>query len=326
MSFSNLKLFILALALVCALNAPCNAAAQEGGYVFILAAHDNPYWNTLGDGIKDAAKAKGITPIIYEAQNGRDAKGELNICLTALMRQPKIIVMGSLNSSIGIQCFKQAVAKGIIVADVDATVSVAEAEKAGIKMAFSVGSDNYLVGEEAAKYAKSIAEKSDPKILAIEGVAGSVPGQKRLDGFKTKIQQLLPQSKIVASISAEWDRLKAMNITLDILQRQPDINIIYAANDTMALGAAEAVRNLGREAQIKIIGVDGTADARKAIVEGHLTASVAQLPYLMGMRSVDLAIDAVTNHKTGVSEVTQTPVLTRALIQDNKDPVLQYVR
>ncbi len=322
-SKSLLAFFLLMLAVVLPST---KAQADEDGYVFILAAHDNPYWNILGEGIKDAAKAKGITPVIYEAQNGRDAEGELTICLTALLRKPKIIVMGSLNSSVGIQCFKKAVAQGIMVADVDATVSVDEAEKAGIKLAFSVGSDNTHVGGEAAKYVQTVTVKPDPKILIIEGIAGSVPNQKRVTGFRSKIQALMPQAIIVASLSAEGDRLKAMNVALDVIQRQPDLDIIYAANDDMALGAAEAVRTLHRETRIKIIGVDGTADARKAILDGRLNASVAQLPYLMGKRSVDLAIDAVTNHKTGQSETTATPVLDKALLIANTDPLLRYVR
>lgn len=316
----------LGLSLIIALSVPIRAIAQDGEYVFILAAHDSPYWNTLGEGVKDAAKAKGITPVIYEAQNGRDTEGELNICLTAILRKPKIIVMGSLNASIGIQCFKQAISKGIIVADVDANLSVEEAAKAGIPLAFSIGSDNYLAGEEAANYVISSTKNPALNILIIEGAAGSVPSHKRVAGFTTKIKQLLPRANIVASISADWDRLKAMDITLDVLQRQANLDVIYAANDTMALGAAEAVRNLARTTQVKIIGVDGTADARKAIMDGRLTASVAQLPYLMGMRSVELAIDAVTTHKTGVSEITMTPVLTRDLIETNNEPALQYVR
>jgi ABC-type sugar transport system substrate-binding protein len=321
------KVFTLVVGFVVAVSIPAEKPfAADNDYVFILAAHDNPYWNVLGNGIKDEAKTKGITPVIYEAANGSDAEGELNICLTAVQSKPKIIVMGSLNSSVGIQCFKKAVENGIIVADVDATVSMGEAEKAGIKLAFSIGSDNELVGEEAANYVYRAAGKPDPKIFILEGVPGSVPAQKRLSGFRKKIQELMPKADIVASISANWDRLKAMSITLDLLQRQPNLDIIYAANDTMALGAVEAARNSGRDKQIKIIGIDGTADARKAIMEGRLTASVAQLPYLMGMRSVDLAIDAVTNHKTGFSITTETPVLTKDMIEANKDPVLQYVR
>jgi hypothetical protein len=57
-----------------------------------------------------------------------------------------------------------------------------------------------------------------------------------------------------------------------------------------------------------------------------MTASVAQLPYLMGMRSVELAMDAAANHTTGHSETTATPVLTKDMLDANTDPMLRYVR
>ena len=50
---------------------------------------------------------------------------------------------------------------------------------------------------------------------------------------------LMPKAQIVNSISADWDRLRAMNITSDTLTRTPDLNVIFAANDVMALGAVE---------------------------------------------------------------------------------------
>ena len=55
-------------------------------------------------------------------------------------------------------------------------------------------------------------------------------------------------------------------------------------------------------------------------------ASVAQLPYLMGMRSVELAMNAVATHRLGQSEITATPVLTKEMLEAKKDPLLQYVR
>ena len=130
MSFK--KNLTLILALIFATGFPMTMAkAADGEYVFITAGHDNPYWTTLGEGIKDGAKAKGVTAIVYEAKDNRDVEGELNLCLTALLRKPKIVVMGSLNASIAIQCFKKAAQEGIMVADIDATLSVAEAEKEG---------------------------------------------------------------------------------------------------------------------------------------------------------------------------------------------------
>ncbi|MDD5586684.1 MAG: substrate-binding domain-containing protein [Alphaproteobacteria bacterium] len=318
--------FFVALIAALVSFSPLARAAEKDEYVFILKGRGNPYWAAMEDGIKETAKAKGIKASIYQSETDRDSEGELNQCLAAIQRKPKVLVMGAVTPAVGIQCFKQAAKAGIIVADVDAGTPVAEAEKAGVRLAFTVGSDNYLIGQEAAKYAAGIAGKPDPKIFILEGLAGSAPGQKRVGGFSEKLKEVMPGAKIVASISAEWDRLKAMNTTADMLQREPDLDIIYAANDTMALGAVEAVRNAGKSAQIKIIGVDGTVDAVKAIKEGRLTASVAQLPYLMGKRAVELALAVGEGKKVDQVEITPTPVLTKEKFSSVNDPLMQYVR
>lgn len=305
---------------------PTVSYAAPTDYVFILKGRGNPYWAAMEDGIRETAKAKDVKVSIYQSETDRDAEGELNQCLTAVQLKPKVMVVGAVTPAVGIQCFKAATAAGIIVADVDTGTPLDMAAKAGIKMAFTVGSDNYLIGQEAAKFVATLPGITGPKILVLEGLAGSAPGQKRVHGFTDKLKQVLPNATIVASISAEWDQLKAMNVTADILQREPELDVIYAANDTMALGAVEAVRNAGKADHIKIIGVDGTTDAVKAIKKGRLTASVAQLPYLMGKRAVELAILSGEGKKVDQVEITPTPVLTQDLIIKNVDPMLKYVR
>jgi D-allose transport system substrate-binding protein len=323
----SLKALLLGFTLLLTPSAAMAANTSDNGdYVYILIARGNSYWTTMANGIQDAAQSKGVKAVVYNTDSATDAEQQLNICQTAIQRKPKAIVMSAINASIATQCFKMAAENGIVFADIDGSFSVADGEKAGLKLAFSVGSDNYVIGQEAAQYTTQIAGKPNPKVFILEGTVGSLQARKRADGFRDKLKELLPQADVVASIAVNFDRIKAMNATLDILQRQPDLDMIYAANDDMALGAAEAVRNLHKEKQIKIIGVDGTADARKAVTEGRLTATVAQLPYLMGMRSVEMAMDAVATHKTGLSETTATPVLTKELIDANKDPVLTYVR
>jgi len=313
----------IAALLILAIAKPALAGDE---YDFVLTGRSNPYWEAMAEGIKETAQARKIDAIVYEAANERDAEGELNICLAAISRKPKVIVMSSINPSIGIECFKQASAAGILVADVDGNLPVAVAAKAGIKLAFSIGSDNLEIGREAAKYTGTIAGKPDPKILILEGTAGSLNGERRVEGFRAEIQTLMPGAVIAASISAEFDRLKGLNVTADLLQRTPDVDIIYAANDEMALGAAEAVRNVGKSSHIRIVGIDGTIAARKAIGEGRLTATVAQLPYLMGKRAVEMAVDAANGGKTGLTEITPVPVLDAAMLKAGTDPLLKYVR
>ena len=93
----------------------------------------------------------------------------------------------------------------------------------------------------------------------------------------------------------------------------------------MALGAIEASRSAGK-AEVVVIGVDGTQSALKSIKAGRLNASVAQLPYLVGMQAVEDVKKVLAGDK--VPEMTYVPtlVLTKEVIEANKDPLLQYVK
>lgn len=317
-----IKAILLLLMLAIAL--PAHAADDE--YAFILRARSNQYWEVTGQGINDAAKALGVKATVYQTQTDVSAEEQLNICQALLARQPKVLVISAITVSVGMQCMKEAAAKGIIVADLDAGLSPEDATKEDIPLAFTVGSDNYLVGQKAAQYLKTAAPKPDLKILVLEGAPSSTQGTKRAMGFKNELKNIMPQAQVVHSVSADWDRLKAMNITTDTLQRHPDLNVVYAANDLMALGAVEAVRIARKTGQVMVIGVDGTKAARDAVIAGKMTATVAQLPYLIGKRAVEKSVDIVAGRKTEQVEITLTPVLDKKTLEDNSADFMKYVR
>lgn len=295
-------------------------------FVFLLRAKGNPYWNTVAAGIEDTAREKGVKATIYQGQSDSSAEEQLNTCLTSIQRKPKFLAVVAATTSVGIQCLKKAQNAGIGVAELDASIPLTDAEKAGVKLAFSVGSDNLAIGKKAAEYAKSSFSNGAIKILVLEGAVGSEPGRLRVEGFREGINIALPQASVVASISADWDRLKAMSITTDMLERFSKIDLIFAANDLMALGAVEALKTKGKLAETKIVGVDGTPDARRAVEVGELSATVAQVPYLLGKRAVELAVDSAEGRPTPQRETTDTPILTKAVLTDKDSSELRYVR
>lgn len=320
--------FLIVLCLMLCASVPCALASER--YIFILKWIGNPYWQALKQGIEDTGKARGLPVTIMTPTNDQAKEEHLNLCQAAISQRPAFIGLGPATTAIGIQCFRDAQKQSIKVADIDATVSVEQARKAGVSLSFSIGADNIMIGRKAAQFvADSMKQSSGAKelqILILEGVVGSPPSTDRVAGFKQELGRLLPKAKVVNSISAEWDRLRALNITADTLTRVPDLNVVFAANDVMALGAVEAVRAAGKTGQVSIIGVDGVPDARKAILAGRMTASITQLPYLIGKRSVELAADSV--HGTCREKTERAPllVLTKSVLQANKEPLLQYVR
>lgn len=301
-------------------------ASASDRYVFVLKWIGNPYWQAIEQGIKDEAKKSGIDAVVLTPPNDQAKEEHLNLCQAAISQKPKILVMGAATTAIGIECFRQAQKQGIKVADIDATVTTAQAQKAGVDLAFTIGADNIQIGKRAAQFVAAHKKRDTPKILILEGVVGSPPSTDRVSGFKQEIAKLIPGAQIVNSVSAEWDRLRALNITADTLVRAPDLNAIFAANDVMALGAVEAVRNSGKAKQVLIIGVDGVPEALKAIKAGRMTASITQLPYLIGQRSVSKAVAAVQGKPVDKTERAPLLVLTKEVLEANKDPLLQYVR
>jgi D-allose transport system substrate-binding protein len=303
-----------------------SSASGAETYVFILKWLGNPYWQALKQGIEETSKERGIDAVILSPVNDQMKEEHLNLCQAGIARSPKIIVMGAATTAIGLECFRQAQSRSIKTADVDATVAVEEAKKGGVELAFTIGADNILIGKRAAEFVKATVQQEAPKVLILEGVVGSPPSTDRVRGFKEHIAQLIPKAAIVGSISAEWDRLRGLQITTDMLQRHPDLAVIFAANDVMALGAVEAVRAAGKTGKVAIVGVDGVPDARKAILEGKMTASLTQLPYLIGKRAVEKAIDSVTGKTVEPTERAPVLVLTEEVLKANSDPLLKYVR
>ena len=163
-------------------------------------------------------------------------------------------------------------------------------------------------------------------VLVIEGLSGNVTGQKRASGFADTLAELAPGLEIVASLPGDWDRGKAATITNDILTRNPDLKGIFAANDGMALGAVEAVYAAGKGGDVVIVGVDGNSDAVKSIQQGRLTASVAQLPYLVGKQALETVKDAVEGKAVEGHITVPTLVLTKEVMDAGTEPLLEYVK
>jgi D-allose transport system substrate-binding protein len=296
-------------------------------YGVLLKTLSNPFWGAMEQGVKDGAKEAGVEYFMQAVESDQAAEPQLNTCNTMLERKPKVMITAAINSTILLPCLKRANEMGIPVVDLDANLDHAIAEKAGVKIAFTIGSDNVAAGRQGADWLVSkLGNDAKGAVLVIEGLSGNITGQKRAQGFKEELAKKAPGLKVVASLPGDWDRQKAANITNDIMTRNADLVAIFCANDTMALGAVESAYAAGKGGKITIIGVDGNVDAVKSIKAGRLNASVAQLPYLVGKQAVAKAKSVLAGSKADEYTYVTTLVLTKQLLDENKDTNLQYMK
>lgn len=319
--------FTLVAATAIGLCAASGAAAQDGEYGILMKTLANPFWGAMGTGVEEGAEAAGVPYFIQAVESDQAAEQQLNVCNTMLQRSPVAMITAAINSTNLLPCLRAAQEADIAVVDLDGNLDPAILEAEGIEIAFRIGSNNVAAGAQAADYmAESLGMDATGPVLIIEGLSGNITGQQRVSGFAERLAEMAPGLEIVASLPGDWDRGKAATITNDILVRNPDLVAIFAANDGMALGAVESVFAAGRGGEVTIVGVDGNSDAVRSINDGRLTASVAQLPYLVGLQ----AVENVTTILEGgsVERVINVPtmVLTQDVLSAGTEPMLEFVR
>jgi len=187
-----------------------------------------------------------------------------------------------------------------------------------------LGSDFIKEGEKAGDWlVKEYQGKNDPvNIVQLEGTTGSAPANDRKEGFESKIKAD-PKFKIVKSQTGEFTRAKGKEVMEAFLKSTPKIDVLYAHNDDMGLGAIEAIEAAGKKpgTDIKIITVDAVHDGMQALSEGKINYIVECSP-LLGPQLMDL----VKKVKAGqpveqrilTEETTFTQEQAKAALPDRK--------
>ena len=322
---TKLKSLLLATTLIVAGTAA--HAADKPIYGVLMKTLANPFWGAMEQGVKAGADAAGVEYYLQAVESDQAAEPQLNTCNTMLEKKPAVMITAAINSTILLPCLKQANAMKIPVVDLDNNLDPKVTKDAGVDIAFHIGSDNEAAGAQGADYvAGKVGKDAKGPVLVIEGLSGNITGQKRARGFAEELKKVAPGLEVVASLPGDWDRGKAANITNDILTKYPDLKVIFAANDGMALGAVETVFAASKGDQVTIVGVDGNSDAVKSIKAGRLTASVAQLPYLVGKQAVENVKKVVEGGKVDNVVFVPTLVLTKEVLEKGTEPMLEYMK
>lgn len=117
-----------------------------------------------------------------------------------------------------------------------------------------IGADNYKIGQDVGNYILNKTNSSG-KILEIRGLEGSTPALERHKGLMEVVKDA-PQIKIVGSVNGEWLQKSAMEVMDSILSVTQEIDVVFAQNDRMAMGAYMAAKKHRCEAKMNFIGVD----------------------------------------------------------------------
>lgn len=187
--------------------------------------------------------------------------------------------------------------------------SKADGEAEEPLVASFVGPSDEWAGEQAAEYVNSLhASEKGAKLtgLVISGALGSPQAQGREKGWESKLSSSV---RVVETQHGDWTRQSGHDLTADILARHPStpIDFIFAANDSMAIGASQAAQEAGITPQI--ISIDGTRAGLQALVNGSLSRVIEYNPQ-MGVDTVH-ALTAVLGHRLDPEKYPTIPRVYR---------------
>ena len=283
--------FLMVAVMVMGMLAGCSSPAEEtpadggeemaaaGKIGLIVSTLNNPFFVTLKDGAEAQAQSMGLEMIVLDSQN--DPAKELANMEDLLTQDVDVILINPTDSDAVGNAIKMANEKGVPVITLDRGANAGE-------VVTHIASDNVSGGVMAGEYIADLLGGSG-KAVELEGIAGTSAARDRGQGFNTAIDAT--DIEVVARQVADFDRTKGLSVMENILQAQPEIDAVFAHNDEMALGALTAVQSSGRD--ILIVGFDATDDAVKAVEAGHMAATVAQQPDLIGSLGVQAAKDVI---------------------------------
>lgn len=137
-----------------------------------------------------------------------------------------------------------------------------------------VGADNYEIGKQAGSYIVDCLHRKG-NMIEITGLSGSTPAVERHRGMMESLKAS-PGINLVASVDAGWFKEKAGSALDTILFHHKDINLVFAQNDRMAIGAYQAAAKKGREKDILFVGIDAVAGKGfgvESVAAGELEAT-----------------------------------------------------
>ena len=291
------RLILIAAALVSSCN---RETARVGGggkptVALVLKTLNHPYFVDMRRGAQEAADRLGVTLQVQAAEREIDVEKQMQIVENLIQTGIQALAITPSGSREIVSALVKARDAKVPIIVVDTRLDQKAAADAGVHAETFVGSDNYEGGRLAGEYlVKATGGKAHVGIL--EGIPGHETGDSRLRGFRDAVKGAAGVT-IVASQPANWERDQGFNVFQNMLQAHPEIDSVFACSDLMALGALEAISAAHRTGSIKVVGFDALDDAKKAIAEGTMAASVAQFPADMGRAAIESAVKVIRGEK-----------------------------
>lgn len=281
------------------------AMAQDVTIAAVVFQQDQ-FFRTIEFGMEVAAQAAGAELLQGNSDSRLDR--EISLIDTYIARGVDAIVISPISSTASIPALQRAYNEGITIITYNSAIDADF-------VASYLNSSQRDLGESTGAMASTfIADQFGGDVnVATLGFNALLPeiSADRVDGFL----DVAGESNTLNVVSQQdaWLAEDAVQVAGDIITANPDLNIIYAANEGGTVGAVQAVRNAGKQGEIFVFGIDGSDQLAGFLLDEDnvLQAVTAQQPYEMGREAVNSALAVINGEPVEATVIVPVLGLSR---------------
>lgn len=278
----------------------------------ITPSHSNPFFKTEAESA--SAKAKELGYEVKVVSHDDDATKQAELFDNAIADKAAAIICDNAGADATVAAVKKARDNNIPTFLIDREIN-----ESGVAISQIVANNYQGAKAIAEKFVEAMGEKGEYAELL--GKESDTNAGVRSSAFHEIIDQY-PDMKMVAQQTANWEQTEAYQKVETILQSNPNIKGIVCGNDTMAVGAAAAIKAAGLK-DIAIVGVDGSDEAAEQIKSGNMVGTALQQAALIAEMGAEQADQYLKTGSTGKDEKQLVDCI--AITKDNVDKLKNFV-
>lgn len=263
--------------------APPNTKKEIG---LVMKTLTNPFFVEMEKGARRAEKDLGITLKVRTAAQETSIEQQIQLVDDLIADKVAAIVIAPGDSQRLVPALKKAADANIAIINIDNRLDPEAVRKAGMKPIPFISVDNEAGAYKVGKFlAEGVVTATEAAVL--EGIRSADNARQRARGAKRALLEN-KHIRIVASETANWKIDEAYEVTKLIFAQHPNIKLVFAANDMMAIGAIKYLQESGKT-QVKVAGYDALAEAMTEIKAARMLATIDQQAAEQGYQGIALA-------------------------------------
>jgi ABC-type sugar transport system substrate-binding protein len=280
-----------------------------------LASEESNYQETLGVLMQNFADEDGsyTLDIQYAGWNVSTQEEQMR---EFIAQDVDAIIICPVNAKSFLNVLKDADQAGIPVINLNMKLDMVSSEYADAYVGASMSEE----AEMAATLAIDYFGENPGKIGIIEGIPGSDPQIYRTQTFLEKLTSH-PNIEVVGIANGEWKKDKAKEAARELLEKCPEINMIYCHDNYMSLGVYELLEELGKTDEIKIIGIGNASDQMEAVRDGKIEGLVTQPPEVEAYYALECAKKAAEGEELRTWYKNTVQIVTKDNVDEYQSPM-----